>query len=97
MNSLLAVFAHPDDKLFSARLLADRAARGARVTLVTATKGEAGRLHDSSTDPVTDVSALRVPSSSWRASVSGLARRGFSVFVTPAAESGFVETTRARS
>jgi N-acetyl-1-D-myo-inositol-2-amino-2-deoxy-alpha-D-glucopyranoside deacetylase len=60
MLSLLAVFAHPDDELFSAGLLADCAARGARVTVAYATKGEAGRPHDPEMGPVDDMPALRV-------------------------------------
>ncbi len=56
---LLAVFAHPDDELFYAGLLADCAARGRRVALVTATTGSAGRVHDPALGPVEDLSALR--------------------------------------
>jgi N-acetyl-1-D-myo-inositol-2-amino-2-deoxy-alpha-D-glucopyranoside deacetylase len=58
--SLLAVFAHPDDELLYGGLLADCAARGTRVTLATATTGDAGRVHDPSLEPVADLSALRV-------------------------------------
>jgi LmbE family N-acetylglucosaminyl deacetylase len=57
--SLLAVFAHPDDELFSAGLMADCAARGARVTLATATLGDAGRVLDPAMGPVEDLGALR--------------------------------------
>src|SRR5215471_8392735 len=57
--SLLAVFAHPDDELFHAGMLAHLAERGARVTLVCATDGEAGHAHPS-VGPVDDLGALRV-------------------------------------
>lgn len=57
--SLLAVFAHPDDEaLRCGGTLAHYAARGAHVTLVCLTRGEAGR----NTDPtleVTDLAAQR--------------------------------------
>jgi len=44
--SLLAVFAHPDDEVFSGGTLAHYAGLGAQVTLVCATKGDAGRVTD---------------------------------------------------
>ncbi len=45
--SLLAVFAHPDDEAFGmGGTLARYAAQGARVTLVCATRGEAGEISD---------------------------------------------------
>jgi LmbE family N-acetylglucosaminyl deacetylase len=45
--SLLAVFAHPDDESFACGgVLAWCAARGARVTLLCATRGEEGRGYD---------------------------------------------------
>jgi LmbE family N-acetylglucosaminyl deacetylase len=44
---LLAVFAHPDDETFSAGgTLAQHAANGTQVTLVCATRGEAGEIAD---------------------------------------------------
>lgn len=58
-RSLLAVFAHPDDELFCAGLLAHSAASGARVTLATATLGDAGRVLDPTMAPVEDLSQLR--------------------------------------
>lgn len=58
--SLLAVFAHPDDELLYGGLLAAAASGGARVTLATATTGDAGRVHDPALEPVADLSALRV-------------------------------------
>jgi N-acetyl-1-D-myo-inositol-2-amino-2-deoxy-alpha-D-glucopyranoside deacetylase len=43
MHSLLAVFAHPDDETFSAAgVMAAAAERGAPVTVISATRGEAG-------------------------------------------------------
>jgi LmbE family N-acetylglucosaminyl deacetylase len=57
--SLLAVFAHPDDELFYAGVLADCAAHGGRVTLSAATMGDAGRVLDPTMGPVEDVAALR--------------------------------------
>jgi N-acetyl-1-D-myo-inositol-2-amino-2-deoxy-alpha-D-glucopyranoside deacetylase len=57
--SLLVVFAHPDDEIFHSGTLAHLADRGARVTLVCATNGEAGKPHPS-VGPVDDLGALRV-------------------------------------
>jgi len=57
--SLLIVLAHPDDEIFHAGVLAHLSDRGARVTLVCATDGEAGKPH-SSVGPVDDLGALRV-------------------------------------
>jgi LmbE family N-acetylglucosaminyl deacetylase len=58
-RSLLAVFAHPDDEVLYGGVLADSAARGARVTLATVTMGDAGRVHDPALEPVDDLGALR--------------------------------------
>lgn len=44
--SLLAVFAHPDDEVFTGGALAHYAAAGVKVTLVCATKGDAGKVTD---------------------------------------------------
>jgi N-acetyl-1-D-myo-inositol-2-amino-2-deoxy-alpha-D-glucopyranoside deacetylase len=57
--SLLAVFAHPGNEIFHSGMLAHLGDRGARVTLVCATNGEAGRPHPS-VGPVDDLGALRV-------------------------------------
>jgi LmbE family N-acetylglucosaminyl deacetylase len=57
--SLLVALAHPDDEIFHGGILAHLAARGARVTLVCATEGEAGKAHPS-VGPVDDLGALRV-------------------------------------
>lgn len=57
---LLAVFAHPDDEVLYGGLLADAAARGVRVVLAPATKGEAGRVLDPAMDPVDDMPSLRM-------------------------------------
>jgi N-acetyl-1-D-myo-inositol-2-amino-2-deoxy-alpha-D-glucopyranoside deacetylase len=57
--SLLVAFAHPDDEIFHGGMLAHLAERGARVTLVCATDGEAGRPHPS-VGTVDDVGTLRV-------------------------------------
>ena len=57
--SILAAFAHPDDEIFHGGILAHLAERGARVTLVCATDGEAGKAHPS-VGPVDDLGALRV-------------------------------------
>ena len=56
--SLLVVFAHPDDELFHAGVLAHLSERGVRVTLVCATDGDAGKPHPS-IGPVTDLGAVR--------------------------------------
>jgi N-acetyl-1-D-myo-inositol-2-amino-2-deoxy-alpha-D-glucopyranoside deacetylase len=57
--SVLVAFAHPDDEIFHGGMLAHLAERGARVTLVCATDGEAGKAHPS-VGPVDDLGALRV-------------------------------------
>src|SRR5499426_1511871 len=57
--SLLVALAHPDDELFHGGMLAHLAERGARVTLVCATDGEAGKPHPS-VGPVDDLGAMRV-------------------------------------
>ena len=58
--SLLAVLAHPDDEIFCCGgVLAHWKERGARVTLVCATNGEAGKPHPS-VGSVEDLGALRV-------------------------------------
>ncbi len=44
--ALLAIFAHPDDEVFSGGMLAHYAAAGVQVTLVCATKGDAGKVTD---------------------------------------------------
>ena len=44
--SLLAVFAHPDDEVFSGGTLAHYAKLGVNVTLLCATKGDAGKVTD---------------------------------------------------
>ncbi len=47
-RTLLAIYAHPDDESFgSGGMLAHYAAQGARVGLVTATRGEIGEIADS--------------------------------------------------
>ena len=57
--SLLVAFAHPDDEIFHGGVLAHLAERGARVTLVCATDGEAGTPHPS-VGPVDDLGVRRV-------------------------------------
>jgi len=57
--SILVALAHPDDEIFHGGMLAHLAERGARVTLVCATDGEAGKPHPS-VGPVDDLGALRV-------------------------------------
>ncbi|MDQ3461396.1 MAG: PIG-L family deacetylase [Deinococcota bacterium] len=58
--SLLGIYAHPDDEAFGAGgALARYAARGARVQLVCATRGEAGKLTDPELGEVKDIAALR--------------------------------------
>lgn len=44
--SLLAVYAHPDDEVFTGGVMAHYAALGARVTLVCVTNGDAGKVTD---------------------------------------------------
>jgi N-acetyl-1-D-myo-inositol-2-amino-2-deoxy-alpha-D-glucopyranoside deacetylase len=57
--SLLIVLAHPDDEIFHGGVLAHLSERGVRVTLASATDGEAGKPHPS-VGPVDDLGALRV-------------------------------------
>jgi N-acetyl-1-D-myo-inositol-2-amino-2-deoxy-alpha-D-glucopyranoside deacetylase len=57
--SILVALAHPDDEIFHGGILAHLAERGARVTLVCATDGEAGKPHPS-VGPIDDLGALRV-------------------------------------
>lgn len=57
--SLLVVFAHPGNEIFHGGMLTHLSERGARVTLVCATNGEAGRPHPS-VGPIADMGALRV-------------------------------------
>ena len=57
--SILAIYAHPDDELFhGGGMLTHLAARGVRVTLACATRGEAGKAHPS-VGAVVDVGAHR--------------------------------------
>jgi N-acetyl-1-D-myo-inositol-2-amino-2-deoxy-alpha-D-glucopyranoside deacetylase len=56
--SLLAVFAHPDDEGMVGGSLAHYAALGAQVTLVSATRGEAGKVAPG-VGPVDDLGAYR--------------------------------------
>jgi len=56
--SLLVVFAHPDDEIFHSGMLAHLSDRGARVTLVCATNGDAGRPHPA-VGPIEDLGAVR--------------------------------------
>jgi N-acetyl-1-D-myo-inositol-2-amino-2-deoxy-alpha-D-glucopyranoside deacetylase len=58
--SLLAVFAHPDDEAFSSGgTLAHYAKLGVDVTLISSTRGEAGKVTDPNLGEVADVGALR--------------------------------------
>ncbi len=58
--SLLAVFAHPDDEAFSSGgTLAHYASLGVDVTLISSTRGEAGKVTDPVLGEVKDVGALR--------------------------------------
>jgi LmbE family N-acetylglucosaminyl deacetylase len=60
MSSLLFVFAHPDDESFSGAGTAMKyAAAGARVALVTATRGERGRMGDPPLCAPEDLPAFR--------------------------------------
>ena len=56
--SLLVVLAHPDDEIFHGGILMHLRQQGARVTLVCATNGEAGKPHPS-IGAVHDLGALR--------------------------------------
>jgi mycothiol conjugate amidase Mca len=49
--TLMAVFAHPDDEVWTAATLAKYAAQGVRTVLVIATLGEEGEIRDPDLDP----------------------------------------------
>jgi len=58
--TLLAVFAHPDDEAFgSGGILARYSEAGMDVHLISATRGESGKITDPDIDPATDVGTLR--------------------------------------
>jgi N-acetyl-1-D-myo-inositol-2-amino-2-deoxy-alpha-D-glucopyranoside deacetylase len=57
--TVLVVLAHPDDELFHGGTYAHLSERGVRVVLVSATCGEAGKVHPS-LGPVDDLSAIRM-------------------------------------
>jgi N-acetyl-1-D-myo-inositol-2-amino-2-deoxy-alpha-D-glucopyranoside deacetylase len=59
LASLLVALAHPDDEILHSGILAHLSDRGARVTLVCATNGEAGKPHPS-VGPIDDLGAHRV-------------------------------------
>jgi N-acetyl-1-D-myo-inositol-2-amino-2-deoxy-alpha-D-glucopyranoside deacetylase len=57
--TVLAVYAHPDDEIFhGGGMLAHLSARGVRVVLACATRGEAGKPH-ASVQRVADLGSLR--------------------------------------
>jgi N-acetyl-1-D-myo-inositol-2-amino-2-deoxy-alpha-D-glucopyranoside deacetylase len=59
-RTLLALFAHPDDESFAAGgTLARYASQGVRVVLVTATRGEAGIVHDEGAANPEDMGQVR--------------------------------------
>jgi N-acetylglucosamine malate deacetylase 2 len=59
-RSLLLIFAHPDDETFLAGGIACKyTAQGARVSLVTATLGEAGKAGDPPVCPPSELAAVR--------------------------------------
>ena len=78
--SLLVALAHPDDEIFHGGVLAHLSDRGARVTLVCATDGEAGKPHPS-VGPVDDLGALRVEE--LRRSCAATRDRGTGVAAVP--------------
>lgn len=49
--TLMAVFAHPDDEVWTGAAMATYAKEGVRTVLVTATLGEEGEIHDPDLDP----------------------------------------------
>lgn len=59
-QTLLAVFAHPDDEAFGCGgTLARYASEGVRVHLVCATRGESGKITDPGIDSASDVAEVR--------------------------------------
>jgi LmbE family N-acetylglucosaminyl deacetylase len=69
--SILVAFAHLDDEIFHGGILAHLAERGARVTLVCATDGEAGKAHPS-VEPVDDLGAARQGTPSFVRTTRGI-------------------------
>lgn len=60
MSGVLAVFAHPDDEsLLAGGTLAACAAAGARVAIVSMTRGEAGPMHLAAEAPEADLGTVR--------------------------------------
>jgi len=72
---LLAVFAHPDDESFGpGGTLALYAQRGVDVHLICATRGEAGQISSTFTEPVQDIATRREQELRCAASKLGLAQ-----------------------
>lgn len=77
-RTLLALFAHPDDESFAAGgTLARYAAQGVQVVLVTATRGEAGIVHDPEADCPADIGQVREAELRCACRVLGIAHLRF--------------------
>ena len=59
MRKILAVFAHPDDEQMIAGIAAQYAREGVHVTLICATKGEAGEISDASLASKANLGSVR--------------------------------------
>jgi hypothetical protein len=90
--SILVAFAHLDDEIFHGGILAHLAERGARVTLVCATDGEAGKAHPS-VEPVDDLGAARLGTPSFVRTTRGSMNRCCCDSTTGRAKSGSAEGT----
>ncbi len=90
--SLLAVFAHPDDEVFCGGTLAHYSSLGVKVTLVCATKGDAGKVTDPElkVDGPEALAALRTEELNRSAELLGIS----SVVMLGYGDSGREERTR---
>jgi N-acetyl-1-D-myo-inositol-2-amino-2-deoxy-alpha-D-glucopyranoside deacetylase len=70
----MAVYAHPDDEVFSGGVLARYGGQGVRTVLVTTTGGEAGEISDPSLATPENLAEVRAAELAEAARVFGLAR-----------------------
>lgn len=90
--SLLAVYAHPDDEVFTGGVLAHYAGLGVRVTLVCVTNGDAGKVTDPELKVASAEDLARVREDELRASAALLGVR--EVVMLGYGDSGREERTR---
>jgi N-acetyl-1-D-myo-inositol-2-amino-2-deoxy-alpha-D-glucopyranoside deacetylase len=89
MRRILAVFAHPDDEQAIAGTLARYARDGAHVTLVCATKGEAGEISDPSLASKADLGNVRAAELRCACDLIGISELHFLGYY----DSGMMSTT----